>query len=108
MGTCYGMYLVISYGAKIPLGRFILVLAPGILDLKHVVYERPEDLVAARRERNKRKDMLRKEVQRLRKSVDKQAADRLREETVERVRSKGSQNSQVSRSKTAESERLGR
>ena len=32
------------------------------MDLKHMVFESPEDLVAARRERNKRKDMLRKEV----------------------------------------------
>merc|ERR1719240_2161685 len=93
MGTCYGMYLVISYGAKLPLGRFILVLAPGIMDLKHMVFESPEDLVAARRERNKRKDMLRKEVGRLRKSVDKEAADRLREEAVERIVSKGSRRS---------------
>jgi hypothetical protein len=97
MYSCYGLYLIISYGSRFPLGRFILVLSPGILDLKHAVFERPEDLVAARRERNKRKDMLRKEVNRLRKSVDKEAADRLREETVERVASKGSKHSQGSR-----------
>merc|ERR1719460_3247132 len=90
---CYGMYLVVAYGARFPLGRFVLVLSPGILDLKHMVFESPEDLVAARRERNKRKDMLRKEVGRLRKSVDKEAADRLREEAVERIASKGSRRS---------------
>merc|ERR1719313_868783 len=97
MGTCYLIYCVISYGARFPLGRFILVLSPGIMDLKHMVFETPEDLVAARRERNKRKDMLRKEVNRLRKSVDKEEANRLREETVERVASKGSKHSQGSR-----------
>jgi len=97
MGNCYLMYLVISYGAKFPFGRFILTLAPDLLDLKHMVYESPEDLVAARRERNKRKDMLRKEVSRLRKHVDKDAANLLRQETVERVQSKGSKGSQGSR-----------
>jgi hypothetical protein len=56
--------------------------------------------VAARRERNKRKDMLRKEVNRLRKTVDREAADRLREEMVERVASKGSKASQGSRGKS--------
>jgi hypothetical protein len=94
---CYGIYLVVKYGARFPLGRFILVLAPGLLDLKHMVFESPEDLVAARRERNKRKGMLRKEVDRLRKTVDREAADRLREEMVERVASKGSKASQGSR-----------
>jgi hypothetical protein len=94
---CYGMYLVVAYGARFPLGRFVLVLSPGILDLKHMVFESPEDLVAARRERNKRKDMLRKEVSRLRKHVDKDAANLLRQETVERVQSKGSKGSQGSR-----------
>merc|ERR1719335_1006405 len=101
MYSCYGLYLIISYGSRFPLGRFILVLSPGIMDLKHMVFETPEDLVAARRERNKRKDMLRKEVNRLRKSVDKEEANRLREETVERVASKGSKASQGSRSKQA-------
>jgi hypothetical protein len=62
-----------------------------------MVFESPEDLVAARRERNKRKDMLRKEVSRLRKHVDKDAANLLRQETVERVQSKGSKGSQGSR-----------
>merc|ERR1719146_456995 len=94
MGGCYAFYLVVAYGARFPLGRFVLVLSPGILDLKHMVFESPEDLVAARRERNKRKDMLRKEVSRLRKHVDKAEADRLREETVERIASKGSRASQ--------------
>merc|ERR1719197_416447 len=93
MGNCYLMYLVISYGARFPFGRFILVLSPGIMDLKHMVFESPDDIVAARRERNKRKDMLRKEVSRLRKTVDKDAADRLREEAVERIASKGSRRS---------------
>merc|ERR1719387_1711628 len=97
MGNCYLMYLVVAYGARFPLGRFILVLAPGIMDLKHMVFESPEDLVAARRERNKRKDVLRKEVNRLRKTVDRDEANRLREETVERVASKGSKASQGSR-----------
>jgi len=96
---CYGIYLIVGYGSRFPLGRFILVLSPGIMDLKHMVFESPEDLVAARRERNKRKDMLRKEVNRLRKSVDRGAADLLRQETVERVTSKGSKTSQGSRSK---------
>merc|ERR1719313_2164630 len=107
MYGCFGIYLVISYGARIPFGRFILVLAPGIMDLKHMVFETPEDLVAARRERMKRKDMLRKEVSRLRKTVDKEAADALRQETVERVTSKGSKASAGSRGRpggTAESE----
>merc|ERR550537_777124 len=98
---CYITYLIVGYGAMYPLGRFVLVLAPNLLVLKHMVFESPSDLVAARRERNKRKDMLRKEVSRLRKSVDKNAADRLREETVERVASKGSKGSQGSRSKPA-------
>jgi hypothetical protein len=110
MINVYFIYLVISYGAKFPLGRFVLVLSPGIMDLKHMVFEKPEDLVAARRERAKRKDSLRREVQRLRKSVDRDAADRLREETVERVASKGSRASQGSRgrpgaSSTVESEK---
>jgi hypothetical protein len=108
MGNCYAMYLIISYGAQLPFGRFILVLSPGILDLKHMVFESPEDLVAARRERNKRKDMLRREVNRLRKSVDKAEADRLREETVSRVGSKGSKASSGRGAKpggTVESER---
>jgi len=92
-GSCFGIFLIVAYGATWPIGRFILVLVPGLMDLKHMVFESPEDLVAARRERNKRKDMLRKEVGRLRKSVDKEAADRLREEAVERIASKGSRRS---------------
>ena len=46
------------------MGRFILTLVPGLYNFKHMVYEKPEDIVAARRERNTRKDMLRKEVSR--------------------------------------------
>jgi hypothetical protein len=94
---CFIIYYLVKNGARFPLGRFILVLSPDLMDLKHMVFESPDDLVAARRERNKRKDMLRKEVSRLRKSVDRTAADRLREETIERVASKGSKASQGSR-----------
>lgn len=70
---------------------------PEFAGLQAYGFESPEDVVASRRERNKRKDMLRKEVQRLRKTVDKNAADQLREDTVERVASKGSKGSAGSR-----------
>jgi C-terminal processing protease CtpA/Prc len=87
-GACYGIYLLITVGAKFPIGRFLLTLAPTIVDFKHMVYETPEDLVAARRERTKRKDLLKKEVNRLRKTVDKSDADKAREFGALRVASK--------------------
>merc|ERR1719159_732207 len=65
--------LLLYYGAGIPMGRFLLTLVPALYDFKHSVYEKPEDIVAARRERSLRKDMLRKEVARLRKRTDENA-----------------------------------
>jgi C-terminal processing protease CtpA/Prc len=73
-GLICAVMLLIYYGAKVPVGRFLLTLVPGVYNLKHMVYEKPEDIVAARRERQIRKEMLRKEVQRLRKRVDENAS----------------------------------
>jgi hypothetical protein len=72
-GMVFLVFLFVKYARK-PIPRFFLTLMPAMIDLKNTAYEKPEDVVAGRRERQKRKDLLRKEVNRLRKSTDQSRA----------------------------------
>jgi hypothetical protein len=88
-GQCAAIYFLITWGATKPVGRYLLTLAgSSLVDFKHMVYESPDDLVASRRERTKRKELLRKEVTRLRRTVDRADADKARELSATRVASK--------------------
>jgi len=61
----FAMGYLIHRATKIPIGRFVLTLVPALYDFTHRVIDSPEDVVAARRSRQKRKERLRKEVRRL-------------------------------------------
>jgi len=72
-GMVFAVFIFIKFARK-PIPRFLLTLMPNLYDMKHTILEKPEDVVAARRERQKRKDLLRKEVNRLRKTTDQSRA----------------------------------
>jgi len=72
-GMVFALFIFMKW-ARRPIPRFFLTLVPEMFDLKHTAYEKAEDVVAARRERQKRKELLRKEVNRLRKSTDQSRA----------------------------------
>lgn len=65
----YAAVFVLSFlilrAPRLPVGRFVLTLVPALYDFRHNVIETPEDIVATRRARQKRKDKLRKEVRKL-------------------------------------------
>lgn len=64
-GAIFVLAYLIHRATKIPIGRFVLTLVPALYDFQHRVIKDPEDVVAARRSRQKRKEKLRKEVRRL-------------------------------------------